>query len=760
MPATLLVVGTLAVLAAGLSRVTVDTGISSFVPRGDAAYEHLAQRDEDFGGDPVVVLLDGTSRDGLLLDPDQLGRLVALEGTLARLPDVAVVYGPGTVLNQTATGVRNVLLQMVGRRDGLENTTRARAEAEGRSRAGVEAAVRRTLAVFDRRYGALVAEAMPMGLPSLQNKRFVASVMLDQVGEPRPEWRFLAPSAKSATLLVRPRAGLDQEATERLVSRVRDAVDGAGLTTDEPVVTGVPVLTSAVAAKATQEAPVLGAVALVGVGLILLLFPWSRRRRDRLRPLLAVALGTSSTLAVFGLLDRPFSLGVVAFLPIVLGIGSDFPLYLSQPTERRRVLVAAAGAVLAFATLALSQLPFVREFGLALALGIAATVGWAMVLRVRLPEVEPVGAGSVTRPRGSRHVIRVVALVAVVAAVAGWVLLPGNRIESRPDQLARGLPELVDVERAEAALGFTGELSLVVRGPDVLTPEVLAWSLRAEDALVSAHADDVRPLLTIGRLLEFLGPDATPDQVRAGSSLLPPYLLDAVVGPEGKVASSTFGIELDDVEAQRRLVEEIKAGLPAPPEGYAVEVVGLPVVAASGLSAMSASRYLIGLGGLLVAVLAVGVGLRSRRLAAMVGASALLSAGWVYLGVRLTGGELNPLTLAVGALITVTACEFTVMLQGHDRARWLGRSVAVSATAGTVGYLCLALSDLAMLRSFGLVLAAGVASSYVASRLVVALARDRAGRAPAPADADVGSAASPASFTIRAEHPEESLSCP
>lgn len=754
MAAALAVAAVLAGMVVGLARVSIETGISSFVPSGDSAYDELAQRYDDFGGDPVVVLLKGSTPDGLLVDSGQLIRLVALEGRLANLPDVAVVYGPGTVLNQTATSVRNVLLQMMGRRDALENTARAAAQAEGKKGAALAAAVRKALANFDRRYGALVVQAMPMGLPSLQNRRFVSSVLFGQDGEPRPEWRFLTPTAKSATLLVRPRADLDQEGAERLVDRIRKQVAESGLETEDPVITGVPVLTSAVATQATREAPLLGAVALAGVGLLLVLVPWSRRRRDRLRPLLAVALGTGTTLAVFGLLDRPLSLGVVAFLPIVLGIGSDFPLYLAQPTNRRRVLVAAAGAVLAFATLGLSQLPFVREFGLALALAVAATVGWALLLRGRFTEVEPLGAGVPLRHDAPRRQVLVpLALVGVAAAVAGWILLPGNQIESRPDQLAEGLSELRDVERAEETLGFSGELSITVRGPQVLSPDVLRWSRQAEDALVTAHGDSLSPLLTVSRLLDFLGPDATPEQVAAGSSLLPSYLLDAVVGDGGRVASSSFGVQLEDVAEQRELIADARKLLPPAPDGYEVSVVGLPVVAASGLDAMSASRYVIGLGGLLVAVLVVALGLRSPRLAALVAASALLSGGWVYLGVRLAGGELSPLTLAVGALITVTACEFTVMLAGRRQARWLGRSVAVSATAGTVGYLCLALSELAVLRDFGLVLAAGVASSYLASRLVVAIAGDWVDRPPTRPSR----ATAPALHT---DHREEALSCP
>lgn len=719
----LAVLAIVAVVAGGVVRARVDTGIASFVPRGDDTYDQLTQRDDDFGGDPVVVLLRGRSQNGLFLDADQLTRLVALEGRLAQLPDVAVVYGPGTVLNQTATAIRHFLLQMSGRRDAIENTARAQARSESLSPDATRARVRTALATFDARYGALVAQGLPMGLPTLRNQKFVASVLLGSNGEPRPEWRFLVPTAKSATLLVRPAPGLDQEQAAELVEAVHEEVDAAGLTVDEPVVTGVPALTSALSERATAEVPRLGLAALAAVGLVFLLMPWSRRRRDRLRPLVPAALGTATTVGLFGWLDRPMSLGVVAFLPIVLGIGSDFPLYLSQPTQRRRILVAAGAGVAAFSLMAVSELPFVREFGIALAVAVAATVGWALLLRSRLSEVEPAASAEPQDAAAGRGVrpARALLVAGILAAVVGWALLPGLTIESRPDSLARGLPELGSVERAERVLGFTGEISVVARGDDVLEPEVLAWARDAESRLVRAHGDELRPLLTMGRLLEFLGARATPEQVEAGASLLPPYLLNAVVTGDRTASSSTYGVVLDDVEEQRALIDDVRELVPPPPDGYEADVVGLPVVATSGLSAMSASRYLIGLLGLGVGVLVIGLGLRSVRIALMAGAASLLSAGWVYAGLALAGQDLNPLTLAVGALITVTACEFTVMLDAARAERWLRRSVVTAATAGTVGYLCLALSELAILREFGLVLAAGVVSSFAASWLVTAV---------------------------------------
>src|SRR5690606_31934740 len=94
-------VAVLAGLAQGISQVRIETGVAEFVPRDDPAMRVTEEVAGSFGGDPVVVLLEG-DRPGALLDKARLPELLRLEGELAGLPDVHAVYGPATVLNQIA----------------------------------------------------------------------------------------------------------------------------------------------------------------------------------------------------------------------------------------------------------------------------------------------------------------------------------------------------------------------------------------------------------------------------------------------------------------------------------------------------------------------------------------------------------------------------------------------------------------------------------------------------------------------------------
>lgn len=723
-PLVVLVAGVvLAAIGGGLARLEVDTGLDSMLPASDPVAEALHQKDDEFGGDAVIVILESEEPRSFFTVQDQLMSLVGLEGELAGLADVAAVYGPGTILNQTAGAAQDMLSQIMGRRDGLRQTAIAEAKQRGLSDAAARAAGDEVVKVFDRRYGALLVKGMGAGLPTLRNPRFVETVLFDEDLTPRSEWGFVVPAADQVAILVRPRGDLDQDAAARLTAAVESAVDDADLATSRVTVTGVPTITAALSERARAEAPRLGLIGLAAVGLVFLLVPWTSSRWSRLRPAAAALVGTGATLACFGWLDRPVSLGVVAFLPILLGIGSDFPLYLSRGGRDRAALVAAAASVAGFASLGLSPLPFVAELGLALALGIVLTVLAALGLR-RVFGVAPAPVRGArpeqTERQRRRGPVLVVAAIGVVAAVVGWTVLPGLAVESQPEALAEGLPQLADAEYAEEVLGSNGEINIVVTGDDVATPEALAWSRDTQNAIVRELGDQVHPVLSLADLFRFLGDEPTPAEVDAAMEVMPRYLSSAVVRSDRTVGVMVYGVEFDDVAELGDLVVRIEAAAGDPPEGLKTDVVGLPVAAVHGLELVGDGRLLINLVGISLAVAVVAIGLGDLRRGARAGLVVLMATGWVALIAHLTTGSLSPLTVAIGSLVTATGCEFAVMVDLR-RGRAAAVPVLTAAAAGTAGYLVLALSDLAVLRDFGLLLAGGVVSSVLAAFLVDAV---------------------------------------
>jgi predicted RND superfamily exporter protein len=723
--AALVLVTIAAITAGGLARLRVETGISSFLPSGDPAGRELDRLARSFGGDPVLVLLESRTPRALL-GPERLPRLLRLEGRLSGLPDVAVVYGPATTLNQIAIQTQGLLAEISGRRDGLRAAAEASALRGGATAAQASAAGERAVRKFEIRYGSLLVRSLPVGLPTLRNPRFAESVVFGGQDGPRPQWRYVVPAPDAVAILVRPRQGLDQAGTERLVRAVGTAVAEADLGTRRVTVTGAPAVAAALGGQVRKEVPLIGAVALTAVAVCLLAVGWTRRRR-RLVPLVAMLAATGLTLALFGWRGQPLSLGVVAFLPVLLGVGTYYPIYLAQRAHRRLVLVMAGAAAAGFGALALSPLPFVRDLGVALATGVVLAVAAGLVLAPRLGVEAPPRADEGPSPGRVPRGVAVGAVAALVAlAAVGWAQLPRLPLEAHPERLAAGLSALADARHAEAVLGASGEVDIVLRGGDVLTPEALRWMRHAEDAVVVRYGDRMRPVLSAPDLLRFLGDAPTGRQITAAMRLLPSYLTGAVVRDDGREALVSFGVRLGDLAAQRDLLDGVRTALPPPPPGYTVEVTGLPVAAARGYDLVSTGRYAGNLAGVAAAGLVLLVGLRRRGDAVRAVAAALVATGVGLGALWLLSIPLTPVTVALGSLTAAVGCEFTVLLAEARRRgdAVLARSVLLAAITAAVGYGALALSDLAMIRQFGLLLAGSVGLSLLTAACVTAALPD------------------------------------
>lgn len=709
----------------GLVRFEIDTNTEAFLPAGDPTVAALEDKARSFGGDPVVAILESPKPRQFLTDKDQLPRLLGLEGKLAQLPDVANVYGPATVLNQIATSAQSMLARISGMRDAIRTQAEQVARDQGLSAAQIQARGDQAVANFERRYGSLLVKGLPAGLPTLHNPNFAERVIYDRSGQPRPQWHFVVPNANNISVLVRPREGLDQSSTQQLVSSIRSTINGVDLKTTRLTVTGVPVLSAGLADEVGEELPLLAV--LVGFAMLVrfLLVPSpAAGRLQRLWPLLAAIIGTALTLSTFGWLGHPMSLGAVALLPLLLGIGSSFPLYLRTLTNKRRVIVVSFASAAGFAALTTSPLPFVRELGLAIAIGVVLTVMVALTFSrtgIARAETIDVDLATQTRKPATAFVRWTTLTCAALVAGIGWLALPNVDVEADPRELAHGLPELNDAKYAEQIMGSSGEISIVVRGVDVLSPEVLRWARQAEESIIVHHAQHLRPVLTTPGLLSFLGESPTADQITSGMNVLPTYLTNAVVRPDGQESLLTFGLKLQDIREQTKLLNEVRDSLPAAPEGVQVDIVGFPVAANKGYELLTNHRYLANLGGIVAAGFVLVLGLRRRRDALPAVLASGLAAGWALAGVWIVDGALSPLTIALGSLTAVTACEFTVLLADAYRRRqaWLRRAVAWACVTSAAGYLALVPSKLWLLREFGIVLTATALLSYLAAVVVL-----------------------------------------
>jgi predicted RND superfamily exporter protein len=223
----------------------------------------------------------------------------------------------------------------------------------------------------------------------------------------------------------------------------------------------------------------------------------------------------------------------------------------------------------------------------------------------------------------------------------------------------------------------------------------------------------------------------TQKRVDALLTAVPSYFSQDVISPDRRVATLAFGIRLMPLQQQHQVVEQMQASL-HPPVGVDARLVGLSVLAAQA-GAQIASPWrrvlmlLLALAVVAVILLAIFRGDRRRALVPL--APIVLATGWSALVLFALRIPLNPMSVTLGALVIAISTEFSVLLSerqrqerlaGHSTVQALrrayrntGAAVAASGVTAIAGFGVLALSDIAMLRDFGLVTLVDLSVSLV-----------------------------------------------
>jgi uncharacterized protein len=353
----------------------------------------------------------------------------------------------------------------------------------------------------------------------------------------------------------------------------------------------------------------------------------------------------------------------------------------------------------------------------------AATAAWEFVRRTAASSL----TAAVERPR------RVLAVGLLLAAL-GWAADTQTKVISDVTQLVpQNLQALKDVKQLEQATGVSGELDVTVRAKDLTDPRVVKWMTAFEQRVLAAHGyktgdtcsqaknpPELCPALSLPDLFSASGQAVTRQGIQSLLSAVPAYFSQGVISPDHTVANMAFGIRLMPLDRQKKLIDDIRAKL-HPPPGVSADVVGLPVLAAEANSQLSSTgrRALTLLAGLVAVFLVLLIIRRRPREAAVPLIPIAFATGWSALVLFLLRIPLNPMSAALGALVIAISTEFSVLLSarykeerssGAGPARALertyastGSAVLASGTTAIAGFAALIVSDIRMLRDFGIV---------------------------------------------------------
>ncbi|HEU0250373.1 MAG TPA: MMPL family transporter, partial [Solirubrobacteraceae bacterium] len=335
--------------------------------------------------------------------------------------------------------------------------------------------------------------------------------------------------------------------------------------------------------------------------------------------------------------------------------------------------------------------------------------------------------------RAVRRPGRVLATGLLLAAL-GWGLDTQTHVQTDIAKLApQDISSLHNLTALEQATGVGGEIDLTVSGNSLTKPATIEWMSHYEAAILAHFGYSATrgcakaqlcPAFSLPDLFQTeAGSDAKLSQRQVSGLLaaVPSYFSQDVITPDRRVATLAFGIRLMSLQQQQAVIERMRSSL-HPPAGVSANLVGLSVLAAqAGAQVASPWRRVLTLLAALVAVAAILLvcfrGDRRRALIPLI--PVVLATGWSALVLFALRIPLNPMSVTLGALVIAISTEFGVLLserQRQERAagyssaeamrrayRRTGAAVAASGVTAIAGFGVLTLSDIAMLRDFGLV---------------------------------------------------------
>jgi hydrophobe/amphiphile efflux-3 (HAE3) family protein len=344
--------------------------------------------------------------------------------------------------------------------------------------------------------------------------------------------------------------------------------------------------------------------------------------------------------------------------------------------------------------------------------------------------------------RAVRHPGRVLGIGLALAAL-GWGLDTQTKVQTNIEKLVpQDTASLRNLNTLERLSGVGGVINLTIGGTGVLKPATIEWMSSYESAMLKRFGYSTNrgcgraklcPAFSLPDLFQHAGSKAKLGSAEVNGLLdaIPPYFSQAVIAPNRRLASLAFGIKLMSLGEQQRVIEAMRAGL-HPPHGVSARLVGLSVLAAQA-NAQVASPWrrlqtlLVGLAAVALVLLIAFAGDVRRTLTPL--APIVLASGWSALILFVVRVPLNPMSLTLGALVIAITTEFSVLLSerhrqeclaGHDVLQALrrtysrtGAAVAASGVTAIAGFGVLVLSNIAMLRDFGLVTVIDLSVSLV-----------------------------------------------
>jgi hydrophobe/amphiphile efflux-3 (HAE3) family protein len=754
-------------LGFGITQLDFSTGQDSYLNRDSQVYKDNVVYQRLFGGQAMLTVIrmaPGHTVDELFTGGGTQ-QLQDFQDSLQHSGEVESVVSPLTLLRFSDALVKSP--------DGNPaNSVAAKAllAAQAREAPGSPAAAARTADAIKTLQR---LSAVPEAQRTFDNPEWVKFLIYNNQGEVRKALRSVFLDDRTAQIITRLPGNASIEAEGKASDFVREHASKLHFDDARTVTTGAAVLLKDINDYLRGGMLTLGGIAVaIMVVILLLLF----RVRWRLLPLLVVLVGVIWAFGLAGYLGIPLTIVTIAGLPVMLGIGIDYAIQMHARVEEEVVvdrsehpiqetarnlgpalLVVTFDAIFAFLALQFAKVPMLRDFGLLLAVGIAAICIGSIILPLAILGIRefksptkgrdfragPLGRlvvwlGSIPARAAILFAVASVGIFAAGIAVDGQLTLQTDPVQ----WVNQNSQTIKDIHEVERLAGGSSELGVYATADNVFTDKFATF---AHDFTRDTLERYPNKLLTgssvetaIGDIVDDV-PGATDlpprgEDVKNAYDVAPADVKRSTVADDGRAFNILFRTGPGSLEARAPVVRGIRAST-RPPAGIRATPSGLAVVGVGLLDNLEANRIELTYLAMLFVFLFLAIRLRSviRSLLSLV--PVLIAVGLSSLVAWAFSIDLSPMTAVSGPLVIAACTEFTSLIllryveerrRGYEpreavevAASRTGRAFVVSALTAVAGVAVLSFSSLPLLRDFGRIVSLNVAIALVSALVVL-----------------------------------------
>lgn len=314
----------LIVLIFGATKMRLATGNETLMRTDSEVYKNNQKLEQYFGGESIIILNTSEEVNGILTI-ENINRMKELENSLKQYDEIYSFISPASIIEQLTDKQSGKML------NSMEDVKKGLKEMGGKLSAGTTGIDKMGNKLLEISNGldtlTSFNDIMHPGVPVAQA---TLNTLLYEEGKLRSVFNELILDDQHSIMMIKLEGDTSDSVKEEIAKTIKEQLDREPFEGVQTIVTGKPVMDSAVHAGMQESMKKMIMIAVViMIAVLMLVFPV----RWRILSIPIILLSVIATLGLMGYVNVPMTMVSMAVFPILIGLGVDYAIQFQNRYE-------------------------------------------------------------------------------------------------------------------------------------------------------------------------------------------------------------------------------------------------------------------------------------------------------------------------------------------------------------------------------------------------------------------------------------------